>query len=303
MNPRRITSLIAVTFPIAWTAACSFSGSFSFDFGNAEEDFSLSAPFQDVGTLSVDWQNGTILVRFDDTADEITAVGIKSVLAGSDAEARAFLNDMEITLEVAESFPAQVFLRFTLPEGLSATFSADVEVVVPSGIPLTIANVNGNITVRGNGDTTDVQVVNGSITISDQTGDSIADTTNGTIDITILAGDVVATSTNGNIDIDSMSGNVDAESTNGGIGITARPGDSGTISARTTNGAVGVFVPADTAASLVLRASLGLLDFNLQEFTITDLQQKFGELTATLNGGGGEIIAESTIGIVTFGDL
>lgn len=285
----RMNSIAAVLVsPLILAVGCSVSASFSFLAGRVEEPFSVSAPFEDAGSLTILWRNGEVSVRVDESATEITANGTKIVQASTDDVAQEMADQIEITMEVAESFPTQVFLRFTAPDDLIALFSADVEVVLPAGIVLTISNDNGNITLQGNTESTEIDVNIGIVTVTDQSGDI-------TVDITV-----------GHIDIDSTAATVEATGDTASISITAQPGADGSVVARTANGSVSISVPANTQANLSLKTTVGAVVVSLEDFTVNDLPPIGGfvtEVTATLNGGGSQIVGETVIGNVSFGSL
>ena len=285
----RMNSIAAVLVsPLILAVGCSVSASFSFLAGRVEEPFSVSAPFEDAGSLTILWRNGEVSVRVDESATEITANGTKIVQASTDDVAQEMADQIEITMEVAESFPTQVFLRFTAPDDLIALFSADVEVVLPAGIVLTISNDNGNITLQGNTESTEIHVNIGIVTVTDQSGDI-------TVDITV-----------GRIDIDSTAATVEATGDTASISITAQPGADGSVVARTANGSVSISVPANTQANLSLQTTVGVVVVSLGDFTVNDLPPIGGfvtEVTATLNGGGSQIVGETVIGNVSFGSL
>ncbi|MCH7527119.1 MAG: hypothetical protein IID39_06765 [Planctomycetes bacterium] len=285
----RMNSIAAVLVsPLILAVGCSVSASFSFLAGRVEEPFSVSAPFEGAGSLTILWRNGEVSVRVDESATEITANGTKIVQASTDDVAQEMADQIEITMEVAESFPTQVFLRFTAPDDLIALFSADVEVVLPAGIVLSISNDNGNVTVQGNTESTEIDVNIGIVTVTDQSGDI-------TVDITV-----------GRIDIDSTAATVEATGDTASISITAQPGADGSVVARTANGSVSISVPANTQANLSLKTTVGAVVVSLEDFTVNDLPPIGGfvtEVTATLNGGGSQIVGETVIGNVSFGSL
>lgn len=285
----RMNSIAAVLVsPLILAVGCSVSASWSFLAGDVEENFSLSAPFEDAGSLTILWRNGEVTVRVDESATEITANGTKIVQAATDDVAQDMADQIEITMEVSESLPTQVFLRFTAPDDLAALFSADVEVVLPAGIVLSIRNDNGNVTVQGNTESTDIEVNIGIVTVTDQSGDITVDTTVG------------------RIDIDSTAATVEATGDTASISITAQPGEDGSVVARTANGSVSISVSADTPANLSLKTIVGTIVVSLEDFTVNDLPPIGGfvtEVTATLNGGGGQIVGETVIGNVSFGSL
>jgi hypothetical protein len=254
--------------------------------GRADEDFSLSTPFADVGSLTVDWINGTVSVRIDESAEQITATGSKTVRAATDADAAANLDNLRIEITVAESFPTQVFLRFEAPTStLLHTYEADVEIVLPGPIPLRVENVNGTATVTGNRSTTTVDLTNGEAVVSGQEGDSDVGVTNGTINI------------------DSLSGSVTANCTNGEIDISARPTGDNAVNADVTTGAISIRIPADTAATVRLTQTVGTASIDSTLSAAGSFIFTFGEISGTLNGGGAAITAGATVGTVQLESL
>ncbi len=250
--------------------------------GEAEEDFTLNTSATDVETLRVRWVNGAIVIRVDDAATEITADGVMKVVAASDAEAEDALEDIEIAFETTDAVPSRRTLRFEAPDSsLTKIYSAEVEVVLPAGMDLDIDTVNGPVTVTGNTGVTEIQVTNGTVNVTAQAGDTDVDVTNG--EVTVI----------------STAGNVRADVVNGGISITAEPADDGSVVALTNVGDIEIFVPADIAASVDLRGGIGQVSAEWNAFDDVDnITSGAARLQATLNGGGGEVTAETDVGTV-----
>ncbi len=273
------TPLLTLLAAIPLALGCHFTASISFDTGFAEEDFTTSTPFADAESLTIDWQSGSITVRIDESATEIVATGTMTAIADTDSAAAQALDDLQIAFN---DDAAGVILRFQIPDDTLSIVVADVEVTLPAGITLDITNRAGRVVVNGNANATSVNVSNGSVTIEDQYGDVLVDTTNGSVSI------------------GSLNGNVTATTRNGSIHVTARPGSEFNVSAETTNGVISILVPPDTAAGLSLHTALGITNFSLADFTVTNLEVAFNDVTATLNGGGGQISAETVTGVITF---
>jgi len=272
-----------IGFAAALTALAGCRASITIG-GRAEEEFNESAAFEDVGSLEVDWRNGAVTVRFDDTATQITARGTKVVLAASPEAAEAAMDQFSIEWLTRESFPLQLVLRFDAPQQ-NATYRADVEVVVPAAVALTITSDDGNVEVDGNQDDTAVNLDNGSVTVEDQRGPTT---------VVVDTGDVQVTSRDGGVDVQVDTGRID---------LDARPLAEDAVRARTQVGAVVIRVPADFAASLQLEADVGLVSTDLSEFTVTNLVSHLRSVSATLNGGGGRITGTSDVGNVLFSSL
>ena len=249
---------------------------------SASEDFAFSQPYEDVGALVVDWRIGDVNVRIDPDATEITVAGTKRTNALSQGQAEGALDDLDIQLLLAESDPIQAFLTFGVPTETAYTYSADVEIVLPGPLTLTIGNAVGEVTVEGNEALTNVNVHVGDAYVRDQVGNTV---------VTVTAG---------NAEIEAAGGEVNAQVDTGDLLIEAAPAAEDVIEATVEFGNLTLRVPADFAAALLLIADLGTVETDLSAFEVTDLQTSRGEVSATLNGGGGAINAETGVGGITF---
>jgi DUF4097 and DUF4098 domain-containing protein YvlB len=248
----------------------------------AEKDFDLNLSLDSITKMTITWRNGPVTYRVDDTATQITASGKQRVTASSQDNADAALDDFIITLAVDATDATLANLTFNAPTNTPEIFTADVEVTVPAGLDLTIDAQNGTIRVTGNAGPTAVTLDNGSVTVMEQVGDTTA-----TVD-------------NGAINIESQDGNVDAQLGNGPIEIQAQPGDDGSVDANTNVGNIDIQVPADFAAELSLQTDLGAVSADLTSFAATNVVTQARMITATLNGGGGTITAETDLGSINF---
>ncbi len=287
---QRLRSMIAVAAPIAvlGSIACTISGSIDLfpKIDVAREDFSLSASADGINAMRIEWENGSITVRIDDTATEITAEGEKVVRAGDEDDSTQGLTEFAVTLDVDESDSDKLVLSLRLsPEHVAGNFTADVEVVLPGGVDLDIDTENGAVVVVGNTAETAIDLQNGEVDVSEQVGDT-------TIDIK-----------NGSIVVDSLAGSVDVEVNNGDITVTARPIGDESLIARADLGDIDLLVPPDTSADLTLDTDFGSVDVTLSEFVVTDLNTGPFSVTATINGGGVEITANVDLGAISFGSL
>ena len=280
MKITKISFCALAAFGLVVSAGCTINITPPDD---ATESFSLSEPTTGVQSLFVDWRNGEIIVRVDGDATEITATGVKRVTATSEAAAEEAMENFEIVFTDSTAIDDQLVLEFDAPRlDVGVIYRANVEVVLPAGLTLIVESSNGDITVRGNTEATDVELANGDVTIEMQEGDTTVE----------LA--------NGDIDVQSDGADVEAVVDNGRVIIVAAPGDSGTIIGRADIGSVNIRVPVDTEASLSLETSIGSLSYDLEGFDINNLNASSTQVTAILNGGGGQIIGETSIGNVEF---
>lgn len=279
MKPRACTA-VALSFLVA--GGCRFTAEISFLSGSAENDFRITTPFDGVESLTVEWSSGDVAFRIDEAATEITAAGTLAAIADDDATATASLDAVQISFDTGAP---DVLLRLDLTDNVAALVFADVEVTVPAGVRLRIVQRSGAVTVSGNSAASTIEVTNGAVTVTGQSGE------------------VNASADNGSIDIDSLDGDVSVSTANGSINVRARPGSTHSVSADSVNGSIFIHVPADTAADLLLRTGTGAVSFSLTDFTVTNLEVGFDEVTATLNGGGGLITGDTLNGVIVFGSL
>ena len=140
---------------------------------SASEDFTLTAAYEGVGELAVDWRIGDVTVRIDPDATEITATGTKRTNALSQAQAEGALDDLDIDLVLAESDPMQAFLTFNVPADIAYSYDANVEIVLPGALALAVGNAVGDVTVEGNEELTNVSVHIGNAFVREQVGNTI----------------------------------------------------------------------------------------------------------------------------------
>jgi hypothetical protein len=282
MNHRRRGILGALTALVVIGTGCVPLSAFRF---LSDEDFTLTLDEAAAGTLTIDWHNGTIEVVFDETATAITATGRKYVTGALSASSAAnALDDITITLSAAGTDPEQVTLRLQTPSATPPSYGANVTVTVPAGLTLAVDSDNGNVTVTGNAGSTTIDLDNGNVVVADQAGD---------VDIDVANGQVEAASTAGDVTVDVNNGTVE---------VAAEPNADGNVVVSVNVGSITVHVPADFAATLDLRTDVGAVDLeDVSAFSITDLSQSLTHVTATLNGGGGTITAQTDVGTVQFG--
>lgn len=292
---------LCAVLTLAFNAGCTIT--VEPGIGTASGDFNGSLSFDGITALTIDWRNGSIELRVSDTATEIGISGTQRVTADSDEAAQAALDDWTIEVANAAGDAATAVLNFGAPSSSTRVYRADVEVVIPAGVALTVDNENGTIDITGNTGTTTIRVTNGSVNVIDQAGNTDITTTNGSVELRATDGNIDVQSSNGSITIDSTSGNVEAQTENGSIDIDARPEDNGTISATVQLGSIEIRVPADFAADVDFEGGFGGIFTDLSEFTVTGLEETLNDLTATLNGGGGLIEADTSVGSISFESL
>jgi hypothetical protein len=253
---------------------------------SVEEDFELADGFDGINGLRIDWRNGSITLRVDAEVDGMRAEGTKRVSAPDQATAEALIDDLQIVLGASSASDDELVLSFDAPPDMGRiSYAANVEVVIPRGIAVIIDNNNGGVTVSGNEGTTGITVDNGGVTVEGQNGDTDIDVDNGSITI------------------ETDAGAIDARTENGGITIRARPGENDDIAAETRNGSISIRIPQDTGATVDLRTRLGSIAPIFGGFEVTGLTVALSRVTATLNGGGIDVRAETELGGIEFESL
>ena len=248
------------------------------------------------GSLSiVDRTNGDISVRAWDR-DEVHVR----------ATVRASARDLEVAREIAASVVISEgnTLRASGPEWKgkqgwtewrrNESWTVDYEVQLPRETELTVAAVNGEVTIRELSGDVSVESVNGEIAISDVSGDVSAGAVNGEIAISQVSGDISAEVVNGNVELEGVSGNVDGSAVNGSIEVTLvgdRLAGEG-ITLVTVNGPVKVRMPEGFSARLELETVSGGMDV---DFPIT-ISGRLGKSISTTLGGGGPLVRVETTG-------
>ena len=278
------------------------------------------ADVTEVGTLTIDWANGTIDIQVDETATALSIEADRKVSGFSSISAEDALLNWQIKVIVDDATPPNVSLKFNRPSN-TLLYRANLTIVVPATAGIVIDSNNGEIQVDGNDADTKITLDNGDVTVINQngkttietdngeievnslTGDVDARTANGRITVDAAAGDVKAVTENGRIVIDSAGGDVDARTSSGEIEISAQPGENGAVEARSNFGRITLRVPADFAADLTLETEFGAVDADLSDFDTADVQSSLRKLTAELNGGGGTILGRTDFGGVDFDSL
>lgn len=134
--------------------------------------------------------------------------------------------------------------------------SSDLDISMPAGSVLRLDGVNGDVTVTGLANNTNVSIVNGDLTLIGLAGTVKAETVNGDLFGENLRGRVSLETVNGEInDRDSSVDRVDYQTVNGDVVSNVR---SGQISAETVNGDMDLEL--DTAEQLDLSTVGGRID-------------------------------------------
>jgi hypothetical protein len=251
------------------------------------------------GSLSiVDRTNGDIHVR----AWNGDAVHVRAVV-------RATARDLEAAREIAASVVISEgdTLRASGPElrgnhswaewKRNQSWTVDYDVQVPRETELTVAAVNGEVTIRELSGDVYVEGVNGEIAISDAIGDISAKAVNGQVTISRVGGDISVETVNGSIELEGVSGSVDGRAVNGGIEVTLvgdRLAGEG-IDLTTVNGSVDLRIPRSFSAQLELETVTGGMDVDFPSTISGTIPRR---ISTPLGGGGPPVRVETTGGAI-----
>lgn len=264
--------------------------------------FDHRVPAENVGVIDLAARRGSITLTRDPSAAEISIRGTRRATAPSSDEAGFAVELIDIDVRVAESDPVQVFVQFEAPPDSALTaYEADFIIVSPVGVEFRVEQEEGDVTVSGNTGPLQIDVFGGGdISITEQSGEVEAATRTGHVTVHSGGGSVNASTGDGRIVVTAR-GSVDASNTNGSITIGASPEPGGAVFARSLSGDVSVKVPSDFGTELRLATAFGEITTQLEGFDIDEIHLDVNEITATLNGGGGDVRAETQFGDVTFG--
>ncbi len=251
----------------------------------ARQTFNRTVASGNVGSISVEARTGNVKIAIDPDAEEMVISGTKAATALPGSNADEAVRAIDIDVRVAESDPAQVFVQFDAPpDTLLITYKADFNIVAPNGMEVRIEIEDGDVTIIGNeGEVTILIDDSGHIVVKDQVGD------------------VRAVTDAGRIMVHGTGGSIDARNRSGDIEIGASPVPGGAVLARSVTGDVSVEVPTDFGTELDLSTLLGKAEAELEGFVIDEISLEFNRITATLNGGVGEVVIASEFGDVFFG--
>jgi hypothetical protein len=121
------------------------------------------------------------------------------------------------------------------------------------------------------------------------------ETVNGGVRLENLDGRIAASTTNGGVRGAGLRGTVRASTTNGGVEITMAA-VTGEIELETTNGGIRLQLPEDTKANLEARCTNGGISVGEGWGSYEATEKSRRRVTATLNGGGPRVSAETTNG-------
>ncbi|RJP40407.1 MAG: hypothetical protein C4547_02825 [Phycisphaerales bacterium] len=297
------------SFPLAGLSVALLAAGCSIEFNpdrttTVSRRLNQTIPQPDIGSLDIDALNGDITITVDPAEGVMRLTAIRRATSRSQALAESAVDQIEVGIRVAESQPPHVFIDVDAPPDDEFTsYEVEFEIVIPAGMLIDVNGERGDVTIDGNDGQVSVRLrERGNITVRDQTGDVIARSGAGSVSVTTQTGDVEVVTTTGRVSVATGEGSVEVENTSGDVGITASPVPGGAVIAASVSGGISVQVPTGFAAELFMSTIAGNLAFDFAGFDTEDVNVDFERrrVTATLNGGGGQIELQTQFGDVDF---
>jgi putative adhesin len=254
------------------------------------EKLDRTVPLQAGSQVRLSNVNGAVTLEAWDR-NEVRIEAEKKVKSGDADVARKYMSQLKINI-TQEAGGLRIDTQYPRRQGggfFDWMFGKDVNanvtyrLHVPRRAALSIASVNGGVSVTGTRGKAHLETVNGGIKVQNVQGNMALETVNGGIDVIRSAGALRAESVNGGIDaeLSDLPDNSELRltSTNGGIHLRLPRDARLSIDAGTTNGRVRSDLPIDGG------------------------QPGKRSLQGDLNGGGGKLYARTTNGSIDINGL
>ncbi|MDH3424105.1 MAG: DUF4097 domain-containing protein [Gemmatimonadota bacterium] len=242
VDPRATRHLLA-----AWAAVASVACFVNITDLDRSLDVEVSEPFSyqldatATVRLRLEGINGVVTVLGDPGSNAARVTGERRVRSDTRADAQQFLD--RVTVTVLEQGDEIVVQTIQPSSSGGREVIVDYDLIIPAGLDVDLANVNGAVTVRDLVGDVEVTLVNGDIA-----GD-VTLLPSGTVDLTVVNGTVM-------LDVPtSVSAMVEADVVNGSISVVGLTLLDATTSPRSVRGRLG--------------AGDGLIDLNSTNGTIT----------------------------------
>ncbi|MBN2445898.1 MAG: DUF4097 family beta strand repeat protein [Phycisphaerae bacterium] len=273
----------------------------------ATADFSETRS-EDITTLKIDWPIGDVTIVVDSDADEVTIEGVITAYGDTTEDAEANLAEFSVELVESESDSDVVTLSISGTTSEDWFGGADVEIELPDGVVLEIEVGTGDVTITGNTEDVDVIIASGDLMLSEIEGNIDIDLEDGDIEMTTVEGDIQIEQSSGNLTIDDLSGELDIVAGDVDVVVSVSPPDEGTVAIDVVTGSIDLTIPMDFEGDLDLETAIGVISGSLEGFSLTNTVAEPDYVTpthisATMNGGGGVVTAETTLGDITIAGM
>lgn len=253
------------------------------------EKLDRTVPLQAGSQVRLSNVNGAVTLEAWDR-NEVRIEAEKKVKAGDAGVARKYMSQLKIEitqaadgLRIETKHPRRESGFFDWMFGKDVNANVTYRLHVPRRAALSIASVNGGVSVTGTRGKAHLETVNGGITVKDVRGTMTLETVNGGIDVLRSAGALRAESVNGGIDAE----------------LSSLP-DESEVRITSTNGGISLRLPRDARLSIDAGTTNGRVRSDL---SIDGGQPGKRSLKGDLNGGGGQLYARTTNGSIDINGL
>lgn len=214
----------------------------------SEKEVDLAVPHVAGRPLSIETGNGSVSVRADRGAHEV------SIHAKIRAKNDERLEQVRIRAE--RDGDGALVVEAVFPDGKrQSNEGCSFEIVVPEVNGFNAKTGNGKVSIEGLAGPAVIKTSNGQVVVRDHSGTVDANTSNGMVTLVNIAGSVRADTSNGKVNVEDCGGPVEVETSNGAVTISLRESASGPINVETSNGSVEVNVPAGYHGELAMTTS------------------------------------------------
>jgi DUF4097 and DUF4098 domain-containing protein YvlB len=285
-------------------------------------------PVKPGGKLTVNVDRGSIHITTSDS-DKVDVRVTRELKRASSAEARKVLEEHKIDLTSADN---EVRIEAQNPQNKSFNrLQVDYTIAIPAKFDVDVKTAGGNIDLADLEGKAAVHTSGGNLKLGAITGPIKAHTSGGNITLTKCGGDADVNTSGGDLNLGEITGNLVAHTSGGGIMIEKTKGSVkavtsggnirvkdayGPVTAHTSGGNVSAQLNTQPAGDCSLKTSGGNVDVLLASNLALDLnaQTRGGrvnsdfpgsmnkaktKLTAQLNGGGPDLVLETSGGNVS----
>lgn len=160
--------------------------------------------------------------------------------------------------------------------------------------PVTASTSGGNVSLESGKGNADLQTSGGDIRVGELAGDLVGRTSGGRIHLSKISGKADVATSGGDVRVEEAYGPVLARTSGGNVSASILQQPKGNCALKTSGGNVDVTLASDMALALNARTSGG----RVQSDFPGDLSKDRMRLTAELNGGGPEMLLQTSGGDV-----
>ncbi|MBD3408749.1 MAG: DUF4097 family beta strand repeat protein [Ignavibacteriales bacterium] len=176
------------------------------------------------------------------------------------------------------------------------TAGGDVSCSDVNGGAINLKTAGGDVSVTEGGGELSAKTAGGDISVTDYDGPVELKTAGGDVSVVGVKGAVNAKTAGGDVRVESENGDVDAETAGGDLDVVYS-GDVESITLGTSAGDIRLSIDEDAKADLEITTNIGDISVSHPGANVT--KSKDGKLEAEINGGGGSIEINASVGDVS----